>query len=89
MSKESIVCDTHLQIHTFRRLPTPPELLNCDVLVFSVQIVVFVCLLLLHVLNNELQIKKMNNIKSINFLLHGIADRLQKNHFFVIKSKDI
>lgn len=69
MSKESIVCDTHLHRHTFRRLPTPPELLNCDVLVFSVQVAVFVGLLLLHVLNNELQTKKINSGKKANFIM--------------------
>lgn len=84
MLNESVVWDTHLHRHTFRRLPTPPELLNCDVLVFSVQVAVFVGLLLLHVLNNELQIKKMNpwkrtetllwgNLGVLPFLLHGIG----------------
>lgn len=68
MSKESIVCDTHLYRHTFRRLPTPPELLNCDVLVFSVQVAVFVGLLLLHVLNNKLQTKKINSGKNQTLL---------------------
>lgn len=46
---------TLLHPHTFGWLPASPELLNCDVLVFSVQVAVFVSLLLLHVFNNELR----------------------------------
>lgn len=34
---------------TFRGLPALPQLLHCDVLVFAVQVAVFVGLLLLHV----------------------------------------
>jgi len=44
---------------TFGRLPAPPELLHRDVLVLSVQVVVFVGLLLFHVLDDELW-KKTN-----------------------------
>lgn len=39
---------------TFRRLPAPPQLLHSDVLVFTVQVAVFVGLLLLHVFYYEL-----------------------------------
>lgn len=39
---------------TFRDLPAPPQLLHCDVLVFSVQVAVLVGLLLLHVFYDKL-----------------------------------
>lgn len=43
---------------TLRGLPGPPQLFNRDVLVFSVQVAVFVGLLLLHVFNDKLQLQQ-------------------------------
>lgn len=43
---------------TFRGLPAPPQLLHGDVLVFTVQVAVFVGLLLLHIFYYELEEKK-------------------------------
>lgn len=42
---------------TLRGLPAPPQLFNRDVLVFPVQVAVFVGLLLLHVFNDKLQLQ--------------------------------
>lgn len=71
----------HSKTQTFRRLPCPPKLLNCNVLVFSVQVVVFVGLLLLHVLNDELKVQAEITISfKYSFEKHETWSKAEHKH---------
>lgn len=72
---------------TFRDLPAPPQLLHGDVLVFPVQVAVFVGLLLLHVFYYKLGEERETELSVIKKHLVWLVYNITNVVFFHFRSR--